>query len=231
MYKPAQLVGRHLRGGRLLPRTLLYENTFIDIETYFDDAPFIHNAAVGICAHLLSDGKITEATHLLKVYREKNTNRKSSRSRKLVFAGVGARDVYNPTKPFITKLNNQTVEVMAARVEARDSEVSEVMFFTPKNGVWSPLEGAPIFKMQDPFFTFINNELILGGVEIFHRPEGGYGYKTIFMRGNSLETLQPFAEGPSGCSSSHCSLRCRKKSSLLLSSFHNGYEDGYNFAI
>ena len=121
-------------------------------------------------------------------------------SDRLVFTGVGGRDVYNPTKPFSIGFYGKTLTVMAARVEARDSESSQAVFFTEANGVWAPLIGAPRFDMQDPFFTFINGELIFGGVETFEKPGGG-GYRTLFFRGHSLEQLipkKPFSQGPEG---------------------------------
>ncbi|MGZ3723892.1 MAG: DUF1861 family protein, partial [Bdellovibrionales bacterium] len=80
----------------------------------------------------------------------------------------------------------------------RDSEVSTAMFFTENAGVWSPLVDAPAFAMQDPFFTFINGELIFGGVEIFPNSQGGYGYRTRFYRGRGLDSLESFAQGPDG---------------------------------
>jgi hypothetical protein len=75
------------------------------------------------------------------------------------------------------------------------------MFFTEQSGRWIPLKGGPVFKMQDPFFTFIDHELIFGGVETFPRPLGGNDYKTIFFRGRTLDAIKPltpFAEGPLG---------------------------------
>lgn len=153
-------------------------------------------ASGGLCGDILTDR--TEVSHLLDVYRSKKLSFNATSSRKLVFTGVEGKDVYNPTKPFVIKFKNEMQEVMAARVESRDSEISQVMFFTRGKGVWNLLVDAPVFRMQDPFFTRINNEVVLGGVEIFERPEGGYGYKTIFMRGPSLEKMSPFAAGPVG---------------------------------
>lgn len=136
---------------------------------------------------------VPKVPYLLREYRK--TKRSSFLgARKLLFQGVGDRDVYNPTKPF--EINN--IRVIAARVESRDSEASQVILFKESQGRWSPLDGAPIYNMQDPFFTFIDHELILGGVETFPKSQGGLGYKTVFYRGKTLETLKPFAEGPTG---------------------------------
>lgn len=116
--------------------------------------------------------------------------------KKLEFEGVGNRDVYNITAPFL--IENELV--IAGRVENRDSESSDVYFFVEKNGKWCPKAGAKTFHMQDPFFTFIDDELVLGGVETYPRPDDPslLGWKTVFLKGKTLSGLEPFFEGPEG---------------------------------
>ncbi|MBI2386091.1 MAG: DUF1861 family protein [Elusimicrobia bacterium] len=122
---------------------------------------------------------------------------RAASGRKLRFTGIGGRDAYNPTAPFKTSFRGRAVEVMAARVEARDSEESEVIFFEKSRGRWRPLAGAPRLKLQDPFVSRIGGELVLGGVETFPK-DGGLGYRTVFYRGASLSKLKRFAVGPDG---------------------------------
>ncbi|MBI5596099.1 MAG: DUF1861 family protein [Elusimicrobia bacterium] len=122
----------------------------------------------------------------------------SAVGQKLRFTGIGGRDVYNPTAPFETEFRGRTLTVLAARVEPRDSEASEVVFFEESRGHWRPLPGAPVLKLQDPFVSKVGGELVLGGVETFPREEGGLGYRTVFYRGRSLSDLKPFAKGPDG---------------------------------
>lgn len=148
------------------------------------------------CVPFLSANATPSVRTLLKSFR-------ALQSERLKFEGVGQRDVYNPTQPFLMTFGNRKIQVMAARVEARDSEQSQVMFFTEtaQPGVWSRLNNTPIFQLQDPFFTFINHELIFGGVEISARPSGGYGYRTVFFRAQTLDDLdpmEPFLRGPEG---------------------------------
>src|ERR1035437_4034109 len=82
---------------------------------------------------------------------------------KLQFSGVDGRDVYNITAPFL--IGNKTV--IAGRVEKREKLAdSQVMFFEEKDGVWSPIDGAPTFKLEDGFVTQIGDETIFGGVEV-----------------------------------------------------------------
>ncbi|PIR18581.1 MAG: hypothetical protein COV48_06730 [Elusimicrobia bacterium CG11_big_fil_rev_8_21_14_0_20_64_6] len=129
--------------------------------------------------------------------REYRAGGKAATGRKLRFTGVGGRDVYNPTAPFRAMFRGKAVSVMAARVESRDSESSEAVFFEKSRGRWRPLAGAPRFKLQDPFVSFIGGELVMGGVETFPQ-DGGLGYRTVFYRGASLGELKRFAVGPDG---------------------------------
>lgn len=113
---------------------------------------------------------------------------------KLIFEGVGEKDVYNITAPFLV----QKERVIAGRVESRDSEESEIRFFVQKEGKWYLKEDAPVFRLQDPFYTFIDGELILGGVETYPAPEmpEKVGWRTVFYKGSSLENLKQFFTGP-----------------------------------
>ncbi|WP_447887856.1 MTP-1 family protein [Serratia fonticola] len=115
---------------------------------------------------------------------------------RLEFTGVGDKDVYNITAPF----TSAGLQVIAGRVEARDSEHSTIVFFQEQQGKWTPVENAPTFPLQDPFFCFIAGELIFGGVEINPHPEhpGQLIWHTVFYRGRDILSLNRFACGPSG---------------------------------
>lgn len=115
---------------------------------------------------------------------------------KIVFTGIGDKDVYNITAPF----EDEGEQVIAGRVESRDSEHSSVYFFVKRDGEWTPREGAPVFELQDPFFTKISGELVLGGVQIFPHPinAGQLGWRTVLYKGSSISDLQEFAKGPDG---------------------------------
>lgn len=58
---------------------------------------------------------------------------------KLVFSGVGGRDVYNITAPFL----HDGEEVILGRVEERDSEFSQVFFLHPARMVYGFPERIP----------------------------------------------------------------------------------------
>jgi len=90
--------------------------------------------------------------------------------------------------------------IIAGRVEARDCECSTVYFFQKHGANWTPVEGYPKLQLQDPFFTKINEELLIGGVEVFKNSEleGSLMWRTIFYRGKDITSLKRFFVGPDG---------------------------------
>ena len=139
--------------------------------------------------------------------------------RVLKFEGVGDKTVYNITKPF--EFPDGHIYILG-RVESKDKETdSQIMFFEEKENadsekVWLLVEGAHIFeKMQDPFFSVIGGELIVGGVEIWDKAKWGdymdienegfstnsnehVGYKTVFYKVTDVNNVEKIAEGPEG---------------------------------
>lgn len=118
------------------------------------------------------------------------------RGKKLIFDISKNRDVYNITAPF--KSNNKYY--IAGRVESRKSDFlkhhdEEVIFFYEKNGRWIPERNTPLLRLEDPFISIINKQLIVGGVEIFQTPRRT-SFKTVFYRGSALSDLKQFSEGP-----------------------------------
>ncbi|EDM26416.1 hypothetical protein LNTAR_05559 [Lentisphaera araneosa HTCC2155] len=137
----------------------------------------------------------------LTTYNEALENFKHSiaevnfKTQQIQFCGVGEKDVYNITAPF--ECSGKTV--IGGRVESRDSEHSQVFFFEEVNGVWTPIPGAQTFNLQDPFFTRVGDELIVGGVEIFPAPCGTpnkLSWRTIFYRGKDIYSLEKMFQGP-----------------------------------
>lgn len=140
-----------------------------------------------------------------------NLNYKCNSS-KLNFTGVDdEKDIYNITAPF----ESDGKYYIAGRVECRDSEDSDVVFFEscgadsekdpeslPGRGgsTWKADGETPVLKVQDPFAAKIGGELVVGGVEVFHSEDkpGELNYRTVFWRGTSLKDLQRFAAGPDG---------------------------------
>lgn len=134
---------------------------------------------------------------LLKEFKQREEKEKMLLGEKLEFRGVGDKDVYNPTAPFEV----DGITYIIARVESRDSQIdTESMFFVKDGDAWVPDKNKPIFKMQDPFFTKIDDEIIVGGVEISLAPTPENAdkltWKTVFYKGKNLNDLEKFTEGP-----------------------------------
>jgi hypothetical protein len=107
----------------------------------------------------------------------------------------GGRDVYNITAPF----NFGGRRLIAGRVEPRDSELSDIQFFEEVDAdVWSPAEDIPMLSgLQDPCVTIWGDEVILGGVEYpVMAPDQTLGWRMRFFRGQSLQRLRSFLDGP-----------------------------------
>lgn len=104
------------------------------------------------------------------------------------------KDIYNITAPF----EFQGERWIAGRVEERDSEYSNVIFFRQRDDKWEAADEIEPIPLQDPFITRIQEEIILGGVEVFDdaKNPGKLNYRTVFYRGTSLNGLKRFANGP-----------------------------------
>lgn len=138
---------------------------------------------------------VLQAKSCAELFEEFKKERPDVRGEKLVFTGVGGRDVYNITAPF----QDDGEWVIAGRVERRDSERSQVMFFVERHGQWQPRPNAPVFALQDPFVTFIRGELVFGGVEVYFDSSDEHyvtSWRTVFYRGPRVNELEPFAKGP-----------------------------------
>lgn len=141
--------------------------------------------------------KPQSCSELLKEFKQREKKEKMPLGEKLEFRGVGDKDVYNITAPFEV----DGITYILARVESRDSQTdTESMFFVKEGDYWIPDKNKPIFTMQDPFFTKIDDEIIVGGVETFPDPNSEdtdkLAWKTIFYKGKNLNDLEKFAEGP-----------------------------------
>jgi hypothetical protein len=124
---------------------------------------------------------------------QKRKNGNEVRTGKLHFKNVNGHDVYNSTAPF----TSAGKVIVAGRVEPRDQEHSNVIFFQKTGDAWFPIADAPSYELQDPFVTLVQNELIFGGVRI--REVGNeLEWVTVFYRGQDIFSLEEFFCGPSG---------------------------------
>lgn len=84
-------------------------------------------------------------------------------SEKIIFKGQGQKDVYNISSPF----EWQGKTYILGRIESRDSELSDTGFFEQQPDGTYQLTNVILPMLQDPFFTFIDDELLIGGTQIF----------------------------------------------------------------
>ena len=116
---------------------------------------------------------------------------------KVRFVGVDGCDVYNTTAPF----NHDGKSFIAGRVEPRETELATVVFFEQRpDGAWEPSAGTPRFEgLQDPCFTVVAGELVVGGVRSpVELTDGRRSYRMEFYRGRTLAELRRFLVGPDG---------------------------------
>ena len=139
---------------------------------------------------------------LLEEYRKVNSSKNSSEKlefllgEKFLSEDGRKKDVYNITAPF--EWDGKTL--LAGRVEERDSEHSEVVFFEQEKERWIPVADAPVLKLQDPFVAKAEGMLVVGGVEVFPDSENPdrLRWRTVFYKGKKLKDLERFAKGPDG---------------------------------
>ena len=106
---------------------------------------------------------IQTCTELLQAYRQR---RRVLKAEKLTFLGdFRQRRVQHRG----TNLCRREWFI-PARVEPRETEYSEVMFFRQAGSAWVLAEDIPFLSLQDPFWVRIHGEVILGGVEVFPHP-------------------------------------------------------------
>ena len=122
-----------------------------------------------------------EQLSLEKLLGEYEKSRYIKISEILELKGLGYKDGYNPSKPF--EYNGETY--IGIRVEPRwDEYGSQVVFFKREEKSWCKSEDLPILpNSQDPFVTEIDNELIIGCVEVY-RSNGRIDYKTVYRDEN-----------------------------------------------
>lgn len=118
----------------------------------------------------------------------------------LRFVGTGGKDAYNCAVEII-----DGKRVIAARIESRANALdAEVRFYQERaDGAYEEIPGAPVLAMEDPALERVGKEIVVSGVHAqWEKNSTGepklLGYHTLFYRGERLENLRFFAEGPDG---------------------------------
>ncbi|BBN97993.1 DUF1861 family protein [Sporolactobacillus terrae] len=136
--------------------------------------------------------RVTECLDLLEDYMSRHPT--IYEVEKLNFLGAGAKDVYNCTAPFC----DEGRQLIAARVESRESEEAHVGFFEQTAEGWRLIPDLPFFPLQDPFVTRIDGQLLFGGVWVKRAANGDSQWRTLFYQGASIRMLKPYFGGPIG---------------------------------
>lgn len=131
---------------------------------------------------------------LLEKYQNGRSSDHSSEKLHFILGEREGKDVYNITAPFWW--NGE--KLLAGRVESRDSENSEVIFFSETEKGYEPVKDYPVLNLQDPFVAKVDDLLVVGGVEIFPDPDNkdSLCWRTVFYKGKTVSGLKQFAKGP-----------------------------------
>ncbi len=139
----------------------------------------------------------TEARSCEDLIREFRRKTPPGPCTKLSMVAAGHKDVYNICAPFV----DEGEAVIAGRVESRDEEIAEVVFFCERGGIWTPRPDTRRFTMQDPCVTRVHHQLVFGGVEVQTQETDSktiVGWRTVFYHGESVAELELLAVGPPG---------------------------------
>ena len=136
---------------------------------------------------------VVTCSKLLKEYDNKKAKKIA---RRVKFIGIFNKDVYNITAPF---LSNGRI-VIAGRVESKRSNDSMVLFFEKYENAWCHIIESPSMNLEDPFFTKIGNEMVVGGVEVFNdiNDPNNLIWRTMLYKGKDIFHLKLFFVGPEG---------------------------------
>jgi hypothetical protein len=114
-------------------------------------------------------------------------------ARKINFSGAPAfHDVYNISQEFTWEGR----AYIAGRVEKRESELSAVILFEKAGDNHYRATDIVLPDMQDPFVTFVDGEIILGGTEITINADHIVSWRTALFKSRDLVGLEKFAVAP-----------------------------------
>ena len=112
----------------------------------------------------------------------------------LTFIGVDGYDVYNTSIPFLYQ--NKTY--LFGRVEKREEWARSWVRLFENTGKdeWTLVQDSMIYQLEDPYISFIDHELVMGGTHVRYKQgevDTFYGY---FYKGTELDNLYYFTTGP-----------------------------------
>jgi len=115
------------------------------------------------------------------------------RTSRITFLGVDGFDVYNISHAF--SFRGKTC--IAGRVEKRDSEISESVIFEAIGPSTYVATNHCIPMLQDPFIAEVDNQILLGGTEVYADERGRiYSWRTVFFQGSDFDHLNKIIAAP-----------------------------------
>nr|WP_230986865.1 DUF1861 family protein [Cohnella fermenti] len=113
---------------------------------------------------------------------------------KLSFRGVEGYDVYNVSIPF----RWQGKEYLFGRVERREEWARSWVRLFEKSGPdeWSLVPGSMIYQLEDPYVSFIGEQLVMGGTHVRYKQGAVDTYFGYFYKGTDINDLYYFTTGP-----------------------------------
>ncbi|MDR0553851.1 MAG: DUF1861 family protein [Treponema sp.] len=121
-------------------------------------------------------------------------SRKPAESVLLSFRGVDGFDVYNCSTPF--EWNGR--RYIYGRVEKREEWARSWVRLFEESGrdEYTLVKDSMIYQLEDPFISFIKDEIVLGGTHVRYSRNRISTYYGYFYRGTDLADLRYFTTGP-----------------------------------
>ena len=118
----------------------------------------------------------------------------SGRGRFIQLRGQNGLDAYNPSSSFLQEGRSYCY----VRLEPRHDELDSwtALAYHASDTQWELCSHHLMWRLQDPSVQVIQGELVVGGVRILARAEGRVVFETVFLRGESHDSLTEFARGP-----------------------------------
>lgn len=133
--------------------------------------------------------------NIYRMYEEFSKVKKDYGAHMIEFIGCEGYDVYNITAPF--EFGDKTV--IAGRVEKRDSEDSMIVFFEKVDDYrYEKINTSKYLKMQDPFLSYIDDKVLIGGVETIKENNRIVSWKTNFYIMHDFNSFEFVFSGPEG---------------------------------
>ena len=112
----------------------------------------------------------------------------------LTFTGVDGFDVYNCSIPFTWKGRRYIFGRVERRSEWMRSWVR--LFAETGRDTYALVPGSMIYQLEDPFVSFVQGEMVLGGTHVRLKQGKLDTYYGYFYRGTDLNDLRYFTTGP-----------------------------------